>query len=227
MVRRNLIQEISEKSKVYKDVMIRKSVIGNYAVVGDYAVIDHSMIGEHVEIDRNCYVQDSEISYGTYVRKNSLIKFSQIGKFCNISWNVSIGGSNHDYKNPSLYTSYWWKRVFDVEICRKENDSCVDIGNDVWISAGVNIIRGVKIGNGAVIGAGAVITKDVEPYTIVVGAPGRMIGKRFEDEVIERLQLLKWWEWPTEIIKENAYLLSTELTLDTLSKMEDVSRSVF
>jgi hypothetical protein len=69
------------------------------------------------------------------------------------------------------------------------------IGNDVWIGHGVTIMPGVSIGTGAVIGAGAVVTKDVEPYQIVVGVPARPIRKRFSEEVITQLLDIAWWDW--------------------------------
>ena len=49
------------------------------------------------------------------------------------------------------------------------------IEDDVWIGAGSIILSGGTVGKGAVIGAGSVVTKDVEPYTIVVGNPARKI----------------------------------------------------
>lgn len=51
----------------------------------------------------------------------------------------------------------------------------VTIGNDVWIASNVVVLPGVTIGDGAVIGAGSVVTKDVAPYTLVVGNPARKI----------------------------------------------------
>ena len=50
-----------------------------------------------------------------------------------------------------------------------------EIGNDSWIGAGAIILNGLTIGEGTVIGAGTVVTKDVEPYTIVVGNPAHKI----------------------------------------------------
>jgi len=54
----------------------------------------------------------------------------------------------------------------------------VVIGDDVWIGAGAKILKDVHIGDGAVIGANSVVTSDVAPYSIVVGAPARVIGHR-------------------------------------------------
>ena len=45
------------------------------------------------------------------------------------------------------------------------------------IGANATIICGVTIGEYALIGAGAVIVKDVPPFSLVVGNPGRIIGK--------------------------------------------------
>jgi acetyltransferase-like isoleucine patch superfamily enzyme len=52
------------------------------------------------------------------------------------------------------------------------------IGDRVWIGYRAIVLPGVCIGEGAVIGAGAVVTKDVEPYSIMVGNPARRIGER-------------------------------------------------
>ncbi|HBL10852.1 MAG TPA: acetyltransferase [Cyanobacteria bacterium UBA11162] len=54
----------------------------------------------------------------------------------------------------------------------------VTIGDHVWIAYRAIILPGVTIGEGAVVGAGSVVTKDVEPYAIVAGAPAKIVGKR-------------------------------------------------
>ncbi|MEV8239977.1 DapH/DapD/GlmU-related protein [Microbacterium testaceum] len=58
----------------------------------------------------------------------------------------------------------------------------VKIGRDVWIGGHATVLGGVEIGEGALIGAGAVVTKNVAPYTIVAGNPGRVVGTRFNEE---------------------------------------------
>ena len=94
------------------------------------------------------------------------------------------------------------------------------IGNDVWIGNGAIILRGINVGDGAVIGAGAVVTKDIEPYTIVVGAPARLLKKRFSDEIISELLDLQWWNWSVDRIREKRDLLLSEpLSLDILKEL--------
>jgi len=52
------------------------------------------------------------------------------------------------------------------------------IGKDVWIGAGAKILRGVKVGEGSVIGSNTVVVKDVRPYSVIGGVPGRFIKER-------------------------------------------------
>ncbi|MCP5214434.1 MAG: acyltransferase [Pseudomonadales bacterium] len=56
----------------------------------------------------------------------------------------------------------------------------IEIGDDVFIGAGVVILPGTIIGDKAVIGAGAVVTKSVASGIVLAGVPGRKIGSRYE-----------------------------------------------
>lgn len=58
----------------------------------------------------------------------------------------------------------------------------------------------MTIGNGAVVGAEAVVAKDVPPFAIVVGNPGRVVRYRFDEATVAKLELIAWWDWSDEKI---------------------------
>ncbi len=159
---------------------------------------------------------ENNISIGdcTYISSNTSIYSNvKIGKFCSIAPNVQIAPGEHEMSNisthPFMYNPIWRKKL---GIKEKEEYQCdigkseefTKIGNDVWIALNAFIKRGVTIGDGAVIGACSVVTKDVEPYSIVVGNPARHIRYRFKKEEIEKLQLLKekWWNLTEKQLEE-------------------------
>lgn len=73
-------------------------------------------------------------------------------------------------------------------------------------------MAGVHIGDGAIVGTRAVVTKDVPPYTIVGGVPAKEIRKRFSSDMIEQMQVLKWWDWSVDKIREFLpYLMNGDL----------------
>jgi acetyltransferase-like isoleucine patch superfamily enzyme len=53
----------------------------------------------------------------------------------------------------------------------------IRIGKNAWVGAGAVVLPGVQIGECSVVGAGAVVTADVEPFTVVAGAPARLIRR--------------------------------------------------
>src|SRR5690606_4874730 len=78
----------------------------------------------------------------------------------------------------------------------------VAIGHDVWIGHGAVIMPGVRVGNGAGVGANAVVTRDDEPYVIVVAVPAKPLKRRFSAEISARIDALQWWDWPVERLFE-------------------------
>lgn len=78
----------------------------------------------------------------------------------------------------------------------------ITVGNDVWIGYDCAILSGVTIGDGAIIGMRTVVSKDVPPYGVAVGSPMVIKKYRFSPEIIEKLEKIKWWDWPDELVKE-------------------------
>ena len=95
--------------------------------------------------------------------------------------------------HPINYVSTW-NTLLDKKINPANTLKSIRIGSDVWIGAYSIIRSNLTIGDGAVIGAGSIITKDVEPYTVVVGN-NRVLRQRFSDNIVESLLKMKWWEW--------------------------------
>jgi acetyltransferase-like isoleucine patch superfamily enzyme len=79
------------------------------------------------------------------------------------------------------------------------------IGNDVYIGLNVTILPSVtSIGDGAVIAAGSVVIKDVPPFAILGGNPGKVIRYRFSPETVEKIMKSKWWEKDIKELKANS-----------------------
>ena len=98
------------------------------------------------------------------------------------------------------------------------------IGHDVWIGNNCLIKQGVKIGSGAVIGMGSVVTKDVRPYTIVAGNPAKIIRKRFDDIIIDRLLDIEWWNLnESELSKYAKYIRDPKKFLQEIEYEKNIN----
>ena len=165
------------------------------------AICDNTFCSKKAKLCDNVMAFNSSINDYTYVGENTRIVYAEIGKFCSIASDCVIGGGSHPLEFVSTSPIFCQGR----NILRKNFSSHkffpyknIVIGNDVWIGAGAYIKSGINIGNGAVIGAHAVVTKNVAPYSIVAGNPARVIKYRFERSVIDKLEIIRWWDWTDE-----------------------------
>lgn len=110
----------------------------------------------------------------------SIGDYSGVGTRCLIQGNVVIG--DHVMMGPDvlIYTQNHNFSNVDVNIDEQgfSPEKGVKIGNNVWIGARVIILPGVTIGEGSVIGAGSVVSKDVPPFTVFAGNPGKVVKNR-------------------------------------------------
>lgn len=217
--------ETGEDSKIWKNTFVKNCRIGSRVNIGDFTRTEDSAFADNVSIQRNALIYSSSFGKYSYTGKNFTAWHADIGAFCSISWNVGIGGANHDYTRVTthsfLYSPYMGL-TGENEILYDRFATPCKIGNDVWIGANAVICRDVTIGDGAVVGAGAVVTKSVEPYTIVTGVPAKPIKKRFDDKTIERLLKIRWWEFDDETIRSNFELFARTPTGEVLDKLEQL-----
>lgn len=158
---------------------IRGSSIAKSARVNSGSNIVNSQIGKYSYCGYDCWIIDAEI-----------------GAFCSISNNVRIGGPSHPVEWVS--TSPVFQNGNNMLRKNFSNHSFdpykhTTIGNDVWIGECVLIKSGVRIGNGSVVGMGSVVTKDIGDYEIWAGNPAKLIRKRFDKDVSDRLEKSQWW----------------------------------
>lgn len=223
-------------AKIYGFANVTRSVLGHNTTIGESAVITNCITEGFNSLNRRNFLLRSKIGRFTYTGINTLIRQSSVGRFCSLSWNVSVGGGNHPMANVTTYTKERFLTLAGeggsdrgLSATRERLDALKGcwLGNDVWIGMNVNIVDGVTIGNGSVIGAGAVVTKDVEPYSIVAGVPAKVIRKRFDDDTLEKLQEIQWWNWPVDIIREHLDLIySTKVDSAVLEKLQEIGKSL-
>ena len=165
-----------------------------------------------MEVGRHTYGHDKIIKFQW--GEGAVLK---IGAFCSVAENVKMFlGGDHQ-------TSWTSTFPFDVKLgvggkSVKTNGDII-IGNDVWIGNGVTIMSGVTIGDGSVIAANSHVVKNVRPYTLVGGNPARHIKSRFSSSVIEKLMILKWWEFDDTQIKEMVDTLCSPPTIESIQKL--------
>ena len=140
-------------SNIRKDIVPFNSFeLGEKSVIESFSTINN-MVGAITIGSR------SRIGLG-----NTIIGPVKIGNNVNLAQNIIISGLNHNYSDPD-------KTITSQGV----NTSEVIIEDDVWIGANSVILAGITIGKHSVIGAGSVVIRDVPPYSIVVGNPGKII----------------------------------------------------
>lgn len=179
----------------HKSLCFIKNVVSAPNIsIGDYTYYDDPVKPENFECNNILF------NYPEFGDK--LI----IGKFCAIATGTKfmMGSANHRMDSVTTYPfnvfGGEWEDITQTHLSELPNKGDTIIGNDVWFGRECLIMPGVKIGDGAIIAARSVVVKDIKPYSIVGGNPARVIRKRFDDEMIELLLRVKWWDRDSDSI---------------------------
>lgn len=196
-----------------KLVFLKNFVKASNIFIGDYTYFDDPRNGPEK-------FEEYNVLYNYDFSKVKLI----IGKFCAIAAETKfIMTGDHKLDAISTYPfpifQQGWEEVYDVKDLPVKGD--LVIGNDVWIGYDSLIRNGVIVGDGAIIAARSVVVKDVPPYAIVAGNPAKVVKLRFDEETIQRLLRIAWWDWDINKINANLNLICS---LD-IAKLEEVSNA--
>lgn len=146
----------------------QKIVLGNRVSIGKFAIIRPSNayggpVGEGLKMGDN-----SNIGAYNYIGCSGYI---EIGNDVMLGPRVGLFAENHNFEDPE-------RTIKEQGVTKK----FIKIEDDCWIGTSSVIVAGVTVGKGSVVAAGSVVTKDVPPYSVVAGAPARIIKKRLETE---------------------------------------------
>ena len=213
--------------KVFRNAVVSSCTLGCNVTIGDDTTVVRSCIGSNVAVNRRSYINDSKFGDCSYCGINTTINFARVGKFCSLARNVDVGGFDHDYHKVTTMPRFRLDQITGKRDVEPDSHELCEIGNDVWIAAGAQILHKAKVGDGAIVGGGAVVTKDIPPYAIAVGVPAKVIGFRFSQKIIDELQSIHWWDWPLSVIeRQTELLLDRDVNEEIIDQMRVVEKNI-
>lgn len=181
---------LGPEPRVDEDVELTGTALGAYTYIQAHSVLNEVKLGDF-----------------SYCAGYNQIDYATIGKFCSIASFVRINPGNHPaftriaQHHFTYRSSCYGMGSDDADFFDWRRSRPVSVGNDVWIGHNASVMPGVVIGNGAVIGTGSVVTKDVAPFSVVVGVPAKQIKLRFSPDLIRRIEKVAWWDWDYDTLK--------------------------
>ncbi len=134
------------------------------------------ILGKHVSLNHNARLGVTEnacmeIGSFTSVGDNNVIVAREkisIGNNVMIGPNVCIYDHNHIFKEDGIMRELGYETA------------PVTIEDNVWLAAGVIVLKGVTIGEGSVIAAGTLVNKDIPRNSVVYNSRELVIKERIE-----------------------------------------------
>jgi UDP-2-acetamido-3-amino-2,3-dideoxy-glucuronate N-acetyltransferase len=142
-------------------VVSEESKIGDGTKIWHYTHVLKGSIGQNCSVGQNCFVS------------------GVLGNGCKVQNNVSVYKGvecgNNVFLGPSMV--FCNDKTPRAAYSKHGNYMKTIVEDGVTIGANATILPGITLRKGCFVGAGAVVTKDVAPYTIVVGNPARPAGR--------------------------------------------------
>jgi len=162
--------------KIHPTSDVQSKNIGYQTSVWQFVVIlPKAIIGSNCNINSHVFIENDVVIGDNVTIKSGV----QIWDGIRIGNDVFIG-PNVTFTNDRIPRSKKYPDKFDV----------ISIGEGASIGANATIIGPRNIGRYSFIGAGAVVTKDVEPFAVVVGNPARKTGYLTKDKILLDLDMI-------------------------------------
>jgi tetrahydrodipicolinate N-acetyltransferase len=177
---KDVLLSLAENNLLPSDYHIEMDHLNSAIALADYSkyncrIEPGAVIRDMVEIGDNAIIMfGASINIGTKIGANTMIDMNAV-----LGGRVEVGANCHIGAGAVL-----------AGVIEPASATPVIIEDNVLIGANAVVLEGVRIGKGSVVGAGTIVVKDVPPYSVVVGSPGRVI-KTIDDQTLAKTELIQ------------------------------------
>jgi acetyltransferase-like isoleucine patch superfamily enzyme len=192
--------KLSSNKNISKDIFLGPNV--QIFGLDNILIKEFCTIGESTLLTvNNRSNQDIQLTICTnvYIGRDNFISVGKsvyISDYCIFGNKCSLVCSDHIFESP----------LIPYGLSGNSYEKKIIIGVNCWFGHGVSVVGNVKIGHGSIIGANTLITKDIPPFSMVVGNPAKII-KTFNFETDE---------WEKELHENKSIYLNEEAYLKHL-----------
>lgn len=232
-IRRNSVATITISGSVepkLEEKAVWEGLFSNYDIRFVH-VNDHRFINEYI-IGRGSHAALKLTSF--YLLDKNMSPLLEVGRMCNFAKDSTILVDG-EHTNKEVINVVFTQFPCNYARLRRANKIITPlttkgkttIGNAVLVCKGATILSGITIGDGAVIGANALVTKDVPPFSIVVGNPAKIISCRFDAESIKELLRIRWWDFELEYLFSNLWNIQNMKVGQFIENFGDITKNKY
>lgn len=244
----------AEFLKILEEFNIFQALTGeNHIPVLQY--VNRFKLGELVSYAENTMIEEfSTFAFGNTLFSSgafsslasTLPQETIVGRYTSMAPNVRAMGFRHPIESVSTSSAVFnfsrenvhtyfsrYENAQRIKLDKKkvptpQKGGRIIIGNDVWIGSDVKIAGGVHIADGAVIASGSIVTRNVLPYSIVGGNPAKHIKWRFDEQIIEQLLKIQWWDYELgDLFKAKFDFSNPRLFIDQVIENKGLSKASY
>jgi len=157
---------------VHPTALVESADVGAGTRVWAYAhVLKDARVGDHCNIGDHAFIESGAVVGNNVTLKNHVCVWEGVTLEDDVFVGPQVAFTNDRYprspRMPEVRERYACKDSWLVKTLVEQGCS---------IGANATIVCGVRLGSYCMIAAGAIVTKDVEPFALMAGAPARRVG---------------------------------------------------